>query len=323
MLKSFGAAMAGDRQTATKWLVVLAIIGVDIGWILASDFTFQLQSAVKVVGVVTLLLAIGWFYRAKRPMENFEVMCTETALLLAFSTAGAVLSYLITSFNLPLIDPYLVKSDAFLGFDWLGYVSAVNARPWLSTASSIVYITTISQIALCVVVLGLSGSIVRSRQLGAAVIISGLICIFTSGILPSAGALGYLRPDADFVASGMPIVDLAYKQVFFDLRSGVERFITLDNLHGLIAFPSYHGTLSALVVICLWGVRYLRWPALALNAAVLMATPVDGGHHLTDALAGICVALIGWYLAGRFAHKVPATRLNSGMEPVLVPVKAS
>jgi hypothetical protein len=311
MLKSIGATIAGDRQTAAKWLVVLAIIGIDIGWILASDFTFHLQSAVKVVGVVTLLLAIGWFYRAMRPMENFEVMCTETALLLAFSTAGAVLSYLVTSWNLPLIDPWLIKSDAMLGFDWMAYASFVNSRPWLHNLSSIVYITTISQIALCVVVLGLSGRVLYSRRLGAAVMISGLICIGVSGILPSAGALGYLRPDADFVASGLPIVDLAYKQTFFDLRSGVERFISLDALHGLIAFPSYHGTLSALVVICLWSVRYLRWPALVLNTAVLMATPVDGGHHLTDALAGVGVALIAWYLAGKFAQRVPATLIDT------------
>ena len=136
-----------------------------------------------------------------------------------------------------------------LGFDWMAYAGFVNSRPWLSNASSIVYVTTISQIALCVVVLGLSGRVLDSRRLGAAVIISGLICIGVSGILPSAGALGYLRPDADFVASGVPIVDLAYKQAFFDLRSGAERFISLDALHGLIAFPSYHGTLSALVVI--------------------------------------------------------------------------
>lgn len=315
------ALAAGNRQTAFKMLVTLAIIIIDAIWIALSDFRFDIASAAKVVAVSSVLIGIGWFYRVKRPMENFEVMCTETALLLAFSTAGAVLSYLITSWNLPLIDPWLIKADAMIGFDWLAYAGYVNERPWLHNLSSMVYVTTISQIALCVVVLGLSGRVMDSRRLGAAVIISGLICIGISGILPSAGALGYLRPDADFVASGLPVVDLAYKQEFFDLRSGAQRFISLDALHGLIAFPSYHGTLSALVVICLWGNRYLRWPALLLNLAVLLATPVDGGHHMTDALAGIGVALLAWYLAGKFAEKVPAV----GFEPVpsMEPVKAT
>ena len=78
------------------------------------------------------------------------------------------------------------------------------------------------------------------------------------------------------------------------------------------------------MVICLWSVRYLRWPALVLNAAVLMATPVDGGHHLTDALAGVGVALLAWHLAAKFAQKVPATSLAlSAAAPAdLAPVKA-
>ena len=89
--------------------------------------------------------------------------------------------------------------------------------------------------------------------------------------------------------------------MFFDLRSGVERHISLDALHGLVAFPSYHGTLSALVVISLWSFRFWRWPALVLNFCVILATPVDGGHHLTDALAGVGVAFLAWQL-GRSFH---------------------
>jgi membrane-associated phospholipid phosphatase len=312
--------MAGDRQTLTKWLIVLAIVIVDTLWISLSDFTFAAGSALKVVAIVSLLLSVGWFYRVKRPMQNFEVMCSETALLLAFSTAGAVLSYLVTSFNLPLIDPFLVKTDAALGFDWLTYAGFVNHHPWLSITSTIVYVTTISQVALCVIALGLSGRISRGRQLGAAVIFSGLICVLTAGILPSAGALGYLRPGADVLGAGQHIVDLEYKQVFFDLRSGVERFISLDNLHGLVAFPSYHGTLSALVVISLWAFRFWRWPALALNFCVILATPVEGGHHLTDALSGVAVAFLAWHLAAAFMRKVPATPLT---EPLLEPQLAS
>jgi membrane-associated phospholipid phosphatase len=308
--------MVGDKQTAVKWVVVFAIIFVDTIWILASDFSFVSASSLKVVSIVSMLLSVAWFYRVKRPMDNFEVMCSETALLLAFSTAGAIFSYLMTSLNYPLIDEQLVHVDAALGFDWLGYVAFVNARPWLSTASSIVYITTISQIALCVIVLGLSGNITRSRQLGAAVIISGLCCITISGFLPSAGALGYLRPSKEFVALGAPIVDLDYKQVFFDLRNGAERVISLDALHGLVAFPSYHGTLSALVVISLWSIARWKWLALALNAAVILATPVDGGHHLIDALSGVMLALIAWYLAGQFSKLVPATSLESRRPPV-------
>ena len=313
------AYVAGDRQTATKMLITAAVIVVDMIWISLTDFTFAPASAIKVVGVVALLLAIGWFYRVHRPMKNFEVMCSETAILLAFSSSAAVLSYLVTSLNLPLIDPWLIKTDALIGFEWMAYSGTIYGDPLLSTISTIVYVTTITQVAFCVILLGLSGQFMIGRRLGAAVVFSGLICVGISGILPSAGAMGYLQPDPAFINAGTPIVDLAYKQVFFDLRSGVERFISLDALHGLIAFPSYHGTLSALVVISLWNVPYVRYPALLLNAAVIAFTPAEGGHHLTDALAGVLVAFLAWYLAGVFARKIPATMLP-GAEPVRAPI---
>ena len=39
----------------------------------------------------------------------------------------------MTSINLPLVDKQLLSVDAALGFDWIGYVGFVNARPWLGT----------------------------------------------------------------------------------------------------------------------------------------------------------------------------------------------
>jgi len=35
---------------------------------------------------------------------------------------------------------------------------------------------------------------------------------------------------------------------------------------------------------------YVRWFALALNSIVLVATPIEGGHHVVDVLAGFAVA---------------------------------
>jgi membrane-associated phospholipid phosphatase len=299
-----------DRQTAVKVLVVTAIIAVDCLWIAVSDFSFDAGSAAKAVAATAFLIAVTWFYRVPRPNRKFEVLCTETALLLAFSAAAATLSYLMASLGLPLIDDRLLSIDAALGFDWMGYVGFVNHRPWLGTIFSAAYITTLAQVALTVIVLGLMGRLERVRHFVSAVMLGALICIVVSALLPSAGALGTLRPPVDFVAENHPVVNLDYKQVFFDVRSGAERFISLNALHGLIAFPSYHCTLSALVVIAFVGCGWWFWPVLALNLAVILSTPVDGGHHLTDALGGILVALISWKLVAlataRSTEKTPA-----------------
>ena len=43
----------------------------------------------------------------------------------------------------------------------------------------------------------------------------------------------------------------------------------------------------------------LRWPAIALNVAVLFAIPIQGGHHIVDAFGGTAVTLASIWLAAR------------------------
>jgi membrane-associated phospholipid phosphatase len=297
-----------DRQTIAKLVIIAAILVADVVWIAATDFVFHLASAAKAAGLIFLLLAVGWFYRTRRPIRKFEVVCTETALLLGFSAAGAVLSYLVTSFDRPLIDDQLVAIDAALGFDWMTYVAAVNERPWLGVLSTSIYVTTLSQVALTVIVLGLLGDLERTQHFVSAVMVGALICILISGLLPSAGALGTLRPPVEFYSANQPLVDLDYKQVFFDLRNGAQRYISLDSLHGLIAFPSYHATLSMLIVLAFAGRGAWFWPLLVLNGAVVLSTPIDGGHHLVDALGGGLVAVVAWHLAASLSGRAAPGR---------------
>ena len=46
-----------------------------------------------------------------------------------------------------------------------------------------------------------------------------------------------------------------------------------------------------LYIACAWPYRRLRWPVFAVNAAMLLSTPVEGTHYLADMLAGAAVAL--------------------------------
>ncbi len=287
-------------QTRIKIATVALILMVDAVWIVLGGFSVLVDSLALAIGLIGALMAVGTFYRRYRKMIEFETACFETALLIAFSLAAAVLSYLVTSLDFPLVDEQLTAADAALGFDWMAYVGFVNERPWLGGLSTLVYVTTLAQVSTTVVLLALSGKVAETRQFMSAVMIAALISIAISGLLPAAGALATLRPPAAFTAANAPLVDLPYKQVFFDLRDGTLRLIDLANLKGLIAFPSYHGALSVLVVLGF--TAFGRWiiPVGFLNAAVLMATPVDGGHHMIDVIGGIATAYVAWKLAKAF-----------------------
>lgn len=84
-----------DALLSVKMALVGLLIAIDAQWIGATDFVFDPVSAVKVVAVVSGLASISWFYAVMRPVERFQVLCAETAVLLACSAAAAVLSVLV------------------------------------------------------------------------------------------------------------------------------------------------------------------------------------------------------------------------------------
>lgn len=301
-----------DASYRSNWpwkaMCILCLALLNAIWIAATDFRFDYASLTSLVGMTAFLALVGAFYRYKRPNARFEILCAETAFLLTFSANAAVTSYLVTSLNLPLIDDQLIAFDRMIGFDWEAYVGFVNDRPAIGAVSSLLYVTTLSQVALAVLVLGLMGPLKSAGQFVAAVALGAVACIVVSGLLPAGGALATIAPAPEFFGANNPVVDLAYKQTFFDLRIGAERMISLNEPRGLIAFPSYHCTLSVLLILACWPLRYLRWPVFVVNVMIILTTPIDGGHHLADAFGGIAVALLAWKVTGgriRFARAQP------------------
>ena len=274
-----------------KAAIVALLAIVDASWIVFGGYTFDIRSLGLCLSMTALMASVGYVYTKLRTDERLGVAATETAFLLIFSALACVLSYLVTGLGLPLIDNALAATDKSLGFNWLNYVAFADSHPWIGMLTTAVYRSTLYQIALTVVVLPLFGHADRAREMTLTVMMSALLCIVISGVLPAAGALAYFHPGAGLFLQHHPVVDLSYKQVFFDMRSGALRHLSLIDVHGLIAFPSYHVALSVILMVAFRGVKLWFWPIAVLNLLVILATPIEGGHHLSDALGGAALAL--------------------------------
>lgn len=275
-----------------KIAATLALVALDAVWMVVRGFTFDMQSLAACVGVSAMLAFIGFIYTRLRPDEKIATMSVETAFLMVYSAAGCMFSYLITTWNRPLIDAALAAFDEGIGFDWHSYIAFANARPWIDVLSTALYQSTLAQIALSVVLLVTLGHTERVREMVGTVMVSSFLCVAIAGLLPSAGALAYYHPSDTFYLQNHPTVDIAYKQVFFDLRAHHLTHLSLEGVHGLVAFPSYHVALSVILMIAYRGMPKLFWPVTALNVLVIMSTPIDGGHHLSDGLGGAVLGLL-------------------------------
>jgi hypothetical protein len=283
--------------------IILAVLAVDVAWIALAGYSFDFASLVRILVVVPLLLAVAEIYRRWRPNPVFVVMTRETAWLIAFSAVAAVLSTLVITLDRPPIDDALAAFDRAVGLDWPAYHAYVTARPRLGLVFALLYFLALPITAFAVIGLSIAKRTDRASELVLAAMIGALIAIAISGLLPSSGALAYFRPDEAGLAH-RPIVDLAYKQTFFDIRAGLVQHLSLDRIKGLIAFPSYHAALNVIVLLAFRGMPKVFWPLFVLTIAMLATTPVEGGHHLADAVGGTLLAILSVALAAFWRKRI-------------------
>jgi membrane-associated phospholipid phosphatase len=78
-----------------------------------------------------------------------------------------------------------------------------------------------------------------------------------------------------------------------------------------VSFPSFHAAAAILFLWAFWPVRWI-WPiAMVANCAMLLATPIGGGHYFVDIFAGIAIAAISIMTVTRITR-----RLLRPVEPV-------
>ncbi len=154
--------------------------------------------------------------------------------------------------------------------------------------------------------LGFKGKPEQIYALCLSVAAGAAIAIGVWTVAPSFGAFSvYVLPAqvADHLALAL---DGHYAKDLVALLAHGPGRISPSAAQGLIGFPSYHAVLALLVVWYARKLAVIRWIALALNAVVLVATPIQGGHHVVDVLAGFAVAAAAIWFADillRFAAR--------------------
>jgi membrane-associated phospholipid phosphatase len=147
------------------------------------------------------------------------------------------------------------------------------------------------------VMLGLRGNAAKTYRFCIAVAVGALISILFWALAPSFGAMSVYHLSPAVARAIRTSVDSEYGEVLLAMLRNGPGFISPSDVRGLIGFPSYHGVLALIVIWYGRSVQRLFWPLLVLNALVLVATPVQGGHHLVDVLASFPVAALAIFLA--------------------------
>ncbi|MGU9981250.1 phosphatase PAP2 family protein [Phreatobacter sp. HK31-P] len=269
-----------------------------------AGLTLSFRDIALNAALCAVLLAGTACYTWLRPDERIARLLHAAPQFVLMTFFGGALSYSAMATNLPLWDATFDAMDKALGFDWPALLALKGRYPDVAALLKLAYFSMLPQMAVVIVALV---TVRAFHELDRFILAFGLAALMTMAICAVTPSLcaGYFYRDA---VATQPHLGLTWNSVahVLALRSGEMTFISMATAEGIVTMPSFHTVSAILFLIAFWHVRWLRWPGLALNIAMLAATPVVGGHYLVDLIAGLAVALAARWLAVQAIGPQPA-----------------
>lgn len=273
------------------WCLIAFLAALTLMSFLLTGLAVDPWSNLPLLALIGVLFVVSGFYRLVRRDVRLQTITEASGQILLILLFGILLTYAAMAVAFPYRDAELHLIDKALRLDRSAYLAFFNSRPWFAEMAGLAYLSLLPQFALVPLALFITDRLLRLQVLmlgvGIALLLTNAISVFT----PAVDAFVYLDITPPVFAK---ISTSLHTQVptLEALRSGALRSIRLDNLEGLITFPSFHTAGGLLFAWALREVPYLRWLGLTLNGALIAATPVHGAHYFIDLIGGAAVAFL-------------------------------
>ena len=288
-------ALARERCV---WLVsigvTLTFAAIRVAGVRYSVVPIPVDAATLRIGLLSLAcLSCGAYYVWIRSEFGLAAPLLGLGLVLAGSIETGEASDLAFYFgrSRPFFDPTLSSADSAMGFCWRCYAMWLDEHPFVFLIGDQAYRSVLLQAPLIVLALAF-----LKHRLRLCVFV--VACQFAVAIT-SLVAFGFPALGA-YTQYGLTAADHPHITLMFsdDMRATIAWLRAADFsafpdglVAGLISFPSFHAAMAVAYMWAAWP-TLCRWPAVALNLAMVAMTPIDGSHYLVDVLAGAGVGLL-------------------------------
>jgi hypothetical protein len=246
------------------------------------------------VAAYSCLLATGiTAFVLRHPRGRAQRVARDAAeyfgVFVAVGLFGILASYAVAAQTFGYDDRYLSLLDRSLGFDWDAWYGFVARHQTFQVIERIAYQSIyVSPVALLAYYAG-TGRKNEARMFIASVWIAAILTLLLFVLMPAKGPLATTWHGP---IPYMPASALYQAELIPQLRSHGLGEIHLEALQGVVCAPSFHAASAVLYIVAAWRAGPLRWPLIATNVLMLLATPVEGTHYLVDVLAGMIVAAV-------------------------------
>lgn len=266
-----------------QWVIVFSIVAVDLIWLSFSSFLLQYDFYVLIaISSVVLFLFSLYLIFLKSSFEMLKKILLSFCWLIVFNNAGMILSYLVNTFNRPLITSSLANMDSYLNFYTPTLISWFSNHHGLSLIFAWIYSSLLFQNVFTLLLLSTPGKTVYLESYMMQYMIAAVLTIIICAVFPAVGTYAWYNlpttPD-----------QLSDLERLYELRRHI---VALGKANGIATFPSFH---TAAAVLITYAFRhqstFLFIPILTLNMLMIFSCLSHGGHFLVDIFGGIGVAV--------------------------------
>ena len=299
-----------QQRARVIWLLIAAMTAGVIVSFLLLGLSINLRSNPPLIAACIGYAGLCYVYTAIRRDERIASAAIASGQLFLVLFVGLLLTYAATAAAAPYRDAELHALDQWLGLDRKTYLAFVGSHPVLQQVLDAAYLSIQPQTVLVPFTLIIAGQLQRLQSFVVAFGIALIITAVIASFIPAVSAYIHIDLGPQGYAS-LPPNFYTHVPTLEALRSGAMRAIPLNNLEGLITFPSFHTANGVLFAWAAWKIRYVRWLGLLLNILLIMSTPTAGAHYFVDVIAGagvavLSIAISGWLLRKSAEVAIPA-----------------
>ena len=266
---------------------------------------FELGHSNIVRNFLRIFVILGLAAAIRRLRFARVAVVVEAAVILTVAGALAVTgTVLLAAVSGSFVDRGLDAADHAIGFDFLSLLSLYRAHPCLAVASRWVYATFALQALLVPAIVALFDPR-RFWLLVNAWTCCLAIAVMLFPLFPAAGPFVFHGVHDDVFPNLLRLFPWETGPAIEAIRRGEIRDIGLA-ARGFISIPSFHAVGGVLFAWAAWPSRWLRWPMVLLNAAMVASAVVTGSHYLIDLIVGgalaAAVLLVPCFEAFRLRH---------------------
>jgi hypothetical protein len=207
-------------------------------------------------------------------------LCAVATMMLAFSAARL---------NRPLVDAELLRFDQALGYDWKTVTGFVAAMPWLEGTLNFAYSSLFWQPVIVAITLSADENPIHLNRYVLAHVLLMALTIAIFALWPAMTAWTHLGIPKAVIHSHHLERTMGWTAALDTLRQGDQFKVLPSSNFAIVGFPSYHCAAAFLNSFAFLRNPRLRGPALFLNATMVAATPIMGGHYIADIACALAV----------------------------------